>query len=100
ARDQVGGVTLGQEDQIGIKRSALGADANDSWAVPDQAFGRGVGEDGHPMTYRCLSEVMIVNGPQDRIAMPEGFRIAIGHSQETMTVGGENTALDQPAFPG
>jgi len=30
ARDQVGGVTLGQEDQIGIKRSALGADADDS----------------------------------------------------------------------
>src|SRR5437899_11561795 len=39
ARDQVGGVTFGKEDQIGIKRSALGADADDSSAVADQAFG-------------------------------------------------------------
>src|SRR5439155_26287146 len=100
ARDQVGGVTLGQEDQIGIKRSALGADADDSRAVADQAFGRGVGEDGHAMTYRCLSEVMIVNGPQDRIAMPESVRITIGHSQQTMTIRGKDAALDQPALPG
>ena len=43
ARNQVGGVTLGQEDQVGIKRSALGGDTDDSRAVADQAFGRGVG---------------------------------------------------------
>ena len=47
-----------------------------------------------------LREVMIVNRPQNGVAVAEGVRIAILHAEEAVAVGGEEATLDQAAFPG
>ena len=47
-----------------------------------------------------LGEMMVVDRPQDGVAVAEGDRVAVLHAEQAVAVGGEETALDQPAFPG
>src|SRR5205823_1657881 len=100
ARDQVGGVALGEERQIGVQRPAISADADHAAALADQALGGGAGEQGDTVPQGDLGEMMVVDRPQDGVAVAEGDRVAVLHAEQAVAVGGEETALDQPAFPG
>ena len=45
-------------------------------------------------------QVMIVDWPEDCVAVPECRRIAVGQAEQAVAVGGEQTAFDESAFPG
>ena len=47
-----------------------------------------------------LGEVVIVDRPQDGVAVAEGVGVAVGHAEQAVAVGGEEAALDQAALPG
>ena len=100
ARDEMGGVPFRQEGQVRINRPAVRAGADDAALVPNQTLGGGTVEQGNPQAHGDLPEVMIVDRPEDGVAMAKRLGVAILHAQKTVAVASKEAALDQPAFPG
>src|SRR5947208_1548027 len=44
--------------------------------------------------------MMVVDRPQDGVAMLERGRVAVLHAEQAVTVGGEKAALDETTLPG
>src|SRR5262245_33294390 len=98
--NQVGRITLGEEDKIGVNGAAIGRDAHNAAVVADQALGGSFVKKRDAVFQRYLCQVMIVDRPQDQVAVAEGGRVAVRHAEQAAAVSAEKAALDQPALPG
>src|SRR5207302_10669370 len=77
-----------------------GADADDTAVLANEALDRCTGEQCHAVLQRNLRQVMVVNRPQDRVAMAKGLGISILHAEQAVTVAGKEAAFHEAAFPG
>src|SRR5438445_389396 len=69
ARNEVRGIAFGQENEIGIKRTVIGTNTDDTAVVANQAFNRGVVQKRNPVAERELGDVMVVDRPQDGVTV-------------------------------
>src|SRR5207237_1835023 len=93
AGDEMGGIPFRQEGQIRVKRPAVRAGADDAALVTNEALGGRAVEQGNTQADGDLPEVMIVDGPEDGVAIAKRLGVAILHAQKTVAVASKEAAL-------
>ena len=100
-RDELRGVALGEEHDIGVDRAAIGVDADDvAVVVAEQAVDGGFRENLGAERFREFGEVMVVGGAEDGVAVGEGGGVAVIQADERMAVIDVEAALGDGAFVG
>ena len=82
-RDELRGVALGEEHDIGVNRAAVGVDADDvAVIVAEQAVDRGFRQDFGPERFGEFGQIMVVGRTEDGVAVGEGSGVAVIEADE------------------
>jgi len=85
--DELRRVALGEKHDISVNRAAVGVDANDvAVVVAKQTVDGGFREDLGAEGLGEFSEIMVVGGAQDGVAVGEGSGVAVIEADERMAV--------------
>ncbi len=98
-RHELRGVTFREENDIGVNRATIGVDADDvTIVVAEQTVDGGFREYLRSERLREFSQIMVVRGAKDGVAVGESGGVAIIEADERLAVVDVEAALGDGAF--